>query len=196
MSQTNQIPGYTFGTSEAARSPLADEDLAAIQETLSWTADDEDALRRAGEVLTDQVQTVVGAWYDYIASLPQLVGTFATSTGEPDEGYLAAVRSRFEQWVRDLCSPPYGRDWLDYQEEIALRHHRSKKNLTDGVVSAADHVPLRYMISLIYPVTATIRDFLGAKGHSPDEVEAMHQAWFKAVVLSIALWARPYAEDW
>ncbi|WP_350340046.1 hypothetical protein [Paraflavitalea speifideaquila] len=29
-------------------------------------------------------------------------------------------------------------------------------------------------------------------GHAPDEVEAMHQAWFKAVVLSAILMTYPY----
>jgi hypothetical protein len=50
------------------------------------------------------------------------------------------------------------------------------------------------MVAFIYPITATVREFLAKKGHSDAQVEAMHQAWFKAVTLSVVLWARPYAE--
>jgi hypothetical protein len=51
------------------------------------------------------------------------------------------------------------------------------------------------MIAFIYPITATIKSFLARKGHSAEEVEKMHQAWFKAVVLQDALWCYPYAKE-
>ncbi|MGC8880538.1 MAG: protoglobin domain-containing protein, partial [Anaerolineae bacterium] len=56
----------------------------------------------------------------------------------------------------------------------------------------------RYMVAFIYPITATIKPFLARKGHSAEEVEKMHQAWFKSVVLQVALWSAPYAKegDW
>lgn len=56
-------------------------------------------------------------------------------------------------------------------------------------------VPLRYLIAFIYPITATIRQFLAKKGHSADQVERMYQAWFKSVVLQVALWSYPYARE-
>jgi len=56
-------------------------------------------------------------------------------------------------------------------------------------------VPLRYLIALIAPIVLTIRDFLAKKGHSPQEVDRMHQAWLKAVVLQVALWSLPYAQE-
>jgi hypothetical protein len=84
--------------------------------------------------------------------------------------------------VRDVC---------EHQHEIALRHTRAKKNATDGVDSVSE-VPLRYMIAFVFPITATMRSFLAAKGHAPDDVDGMHTAWFKAVVLHVCLWAQPY----
>ncbi|TMR23070.1 protogloblin ApPgb, partial [Actinomadura geliboluensis] len=34
-------------------------------------------------------------------------------------------------------------------------------------------------------------------GHSDEDVERMHQAWFKTVTLQVALWLRPYSpEKW
>ncbi|ELY93697.1 protoglobin domain-containing protein [Natrialba taiwanensis] len=54
------------------------------------------------------------------------------------------------------------------------------------------------MIGFIYPITATVRDFLDDGEHSADEVDAMYHAWFKAVVLQVMLWSYPYVEgnDW
>jgi hypothetical protein len=40
-----------------------------------------------------------------------------------------------------------------------------------------------------------MREFLAARGHDAAEVDAMHTAWFKAVVLHVCLWSRPYAPD-
>jgi hypothetical protein len=40
-----------------------------------------------------------------------------------------------------------------------------------------------------------VKPFLAKKGHSAEEVEKMHQAWFKAVVLQVALWSRPYVRE-
>jgi hypothetical protein len=40
-----------------------------------------------------------------------------------------------------------------------------------------------------------VKTFLAKKGHSAEEVEKMHQAWFKAVVLQVALWSRPYVRE-
>jgi hypothetical protein len=51
------------------------------------------------------------------------------------------------------------------------------------------------MVAFIYPITATIRPFLAKKGHSAEEVDKMHQAWFKAVVLTVLLWCYPYVKD-
>ena len=65
--------------------------------------------------------------------------------------------------------------------EIALRHTQAKKNQTDGVDSLPE-IPLRYLVAFIFPITATMRSFLAAKGHDPADVDGMQTAWFKAVV--------------
>jgi hypothetical protein len=188
------IPGYLYGNDELERSPISEEDLALLKQTVLFSEDDERQLRLAGEVLRDQVEDVLDVWYGFVASHPHLVRYFADADGNPIDSYLARVRARFGQWIRDLCERPWDRSWLDYQEEIALRHTPAKKNETDAV-EAPDRVPLRYMVAFVYPITATIRGFLAKKGASEQEVDAMHQAWFKAVTLSVALWSRPYAGD-
>jgi len=156
--------------------------------------EDERYLRMAGDVLADQVEDVLDLWYGFVASHPHLVAYFAGPDGQPLAGYLAAVRKRFGRWIVDTCRRPYDQAWLDYQHEIGLRHHGAKKNRTDNVPSAPV-VSARYLVAFIYPITATIRDFLARKGHPADEVEKMHQAWFKSVVLQTALWLQPYVAE-
>lgn len=190
------IPGYAYGSSDLAPSPLSEEDLERLHASVLFTEEDARYLQMAGEVLSDQVEDVLDLWYGFVGSHPHLVHYFAGADGQPDAGYLAAVRKRFGRWILDTCTRPYDRAWLEYAHEVGLRHHRSKKNRTDGVDSVP-HIPLRYLIAFIYPITATIRDFLAKKGHSAEDVEKMHQAWFKSVVIQVALWAVPYAgEDW
>ena len=190
---THPIPGYAYGAADLAASPVSLDELRLLEKTVLFTDDDRAALRQAGAVLADQVDDVLDVWYGFVGSNPHLVASFAGADGQPNADYLAAVRRRFGQWIRDTCERDYDQQWLDYQHEIALRHYRAKKNRTDGVDSTAI-IPLRYMIAFIYPITATIRPFLEKRGHSVEEVDRMHQAWFKSVVLQVTLWSRPYVE--
>jgi len=187
----NHIPGYTYGTSQVAPSPLTLEDLDNLKKAVLFTEEDEHYLRMAGEVLADQIEEVLDVWYGFVGSHPHLVYYFTDGKGNANAEYLAAVRKRFGQWILDTCNRPYDKDWLNYAHEIGLRHHRTKKNQTDGV-NSVPVVGYRYMVAFIYPITATIKPFLAKKGHSAEEVEKMHQAWFKSVVLQVALWSAPY----
>src|SRR5919202_4467443 len=125
------VPGYGFGAPTVARSPLGLGELDLLKETVLFTGEDEEYLRLAGDVLEDQADEVLDVWYDFVASHPHLVYYFADVNGEPDVEYLGRVRKRFKQWIFDTCRRPYDREWLDYQQEIALRHTRAKKNQTD-----------------------------------------------------------------
>ncbi|GBC72130.1 hypothetical protein HRbin02_01925 [Candidatus Calditenuaceae archaeon HR02] len=191
----SNIPGYDYGKPSVPVAPISDEEFELLKKTVMLSAEDESYLRKAGEVLSDQIDAILDLWYGWVGSNPHLVHYFGKpESGRPIPEYLEAVRRRFGQWIRDMCSRRFDRTWLNYQYEIGLRHHRSKKNKTDRV-NSVEHIPLRYMIAFIYPITATIKPFLAKKGHAPDEVEKMYNAWFKAVVLSVALWSIPYAKD-
>lgn len=185
-----QINGYDYGKPTLAESPVTMQDLVLLKKTLLWSDDDDRYLKMAGEVLGDQTNDILDLWYGYVGSNEHLVYYF-TKDGQPNMDYLTAVRARFKQWIIDLCTKHYDQTWLNYQHEIALRHHSTKKNKTDGV----DAVPIihyRYMTAFIYPITATIKSFLGKKGHSQSDIEGMHNAWFKAVTLTVILWTYPY----
>jgi Protoglobin len=194
MAEARGIPGYDFGGEAVARSPLGVEGLDLLKQTVLFTEEDEEYLRLVGDVLEDQVEDVLDVWYGFVGSHQHLVYYFSDPEGEPDAEYLGRVRERFGRWILDVCRRPYDREWLDYQQEIALRHTHAKKNLTDGA-RAPEHIPLRYMISFVYPITATMRQFLANKGHAEEVVEKMHQAWFKSVVLHVTLWSQPYARE-
>jgi hypothetical protein len=184
MMEGREVPGYDFGASTVARSPLGGGELDLLKRTVLFTEEDEEYLRLAGDVLEDQADEVLDLWYGFVGSHPHLIHYFSGPDGEPDNDYLARVRERFKQWILDTCWRPYDQQWLDYQHEIALRHTRAKKNQTDGV-QAPEYIPLRYIIAFIYPITATIKQFLANKGHAAEEVEKMHQAWFKSVILQV-----------
>jgi hypothetical protein len=188
------ISGYDYGISRSARSPISIDELRALEQTVGWTQMDRDALRAAGEVLQDQAEAMVESWRAQIGAQPHLAKWFFSSEGKPDEAYKAAVKKRFVQWVVDTCTRSHDQAWLDYQEEIGLRHTPAKKNKTDGAHTPA-LVPLRYLFAFAAPVIIGSREFLGKRGHSAEAIERMHAAWTKSVVLQLALWSRPYARD-
>ncbi len=49
------------------------------------------------------------------------------ASGKPIEKYLLQVGKRFGQRILDTTCREYNREWLDYQYEIGLRHHRAEK---------------------------------------------------------------------
>lgn len=185
-------PGYTYDETLAS-SPVTPAALAELEASLLWTEADMAAVRQAGAILVPQTEQILDVWYGFVGGNPHLVHTFAGADGQPSGAYLAAVRKRFGLWIRDLCERDFDQRWLDYQHEIALRHHTERKNTTDQVDSPVTHVPLRHLIALIVPITVTIRPFLANGEADAAQVDAMYNAWFKAVTLSVALWAEPFS---
>lgn len=194
MAQTTSIPGYTYGTAAVSRSPVSPADFELMKQSVLFTDDDVKALRQSYDILKDHVEAILDVWYGFVGKNPHLLAAFTGKTdGKPINEYLAAVRKRFGQWILDTAQGTYDQKWLDYQHEIGLRHHRSKKNQTDRV-KAADHVPFRYLVALVYPITFTLKPFLAKKGHAPEEVEKMYQAWLKSCLLQAILWSYPYVK--
>ncbi|KQW46733.1 protogloblin ApPgb [Pelomonas sp. Root662] len=185
-------PGYTAGQASLARAPYTLADLAGLKKTLLFTEDDERALRQSRAILAGQTGAILDVWYGFVASTPELVYFFKNNkTGAPDAAYLAAVRQRFERWILDTADARFDQAWLAWQYEIALRHHRTKKNRTDGTDSVPE-VNFRYLSALTIPITTTLKPFLAKTGAPAAEVEKMHAAWVKAVLLQTILWSEPY----
>ena len=195
MKQVSEhIPGYSYGTAEVAPSPLSMRELEELKISAGFTDEDQRYLRLAGEVLRDQTEQIVDHWRSgIIASIPHLARHSRTPEGNAIPQYLAASNLRFQQWILDTCLRPYDQDWLNYLQEIALRHTMLKKNQTDGVRSTPQ-VPLQDAIAFVAVMNETIKPYLAAKGNSADEVDKMHRAWCKSIQLQLALWVDPYIE--
>lgn len=188
------MPGYDYGTDRVAHSPVTLDELHQLEMTAELTDEDRRYLAMAAEVLSGQAEDMVNAWRTRIGAQEHLSRWFNGPDGKPDDRYKAAVKPRFVQRVIDTCTRPYDQDWLDYQEEIGLRHTPAKKNRTDNA-QAPPLVPLRYLIGFTSVVVISAKEFLGKRGHSPEQVERMFAAWTKAVILTLALWSRPYTKD-
>jgi hypothetical protein len=188
------IPAYTYGTPEVAASPASLEELQALKTSVGFTTENERFLHLAGEVLTGQTQQIVAHWRSgIIAGIPNLARHSRTPENEANPAYLAASNLRFEQWILDTCLRPYDQDWLNYQQEIALRHTSIKKNEADGVRSTA-FVPFRDVVAFTAVLNETVKPYLAKNGHSEADVNAMHLAWMKSLQMQIALWTKPYMD--
>jgi hypothetical protein len=189
------ISGYSYGAAEVATSPVSMLDLDNLKISAGFTEEDQRYLRMAGDALLNQTRQVVEHWRSHIiAGIPNLARHSRTPQGNPIPEYLAASNLRFEQWILDTCLRPYDQDWINYQQEIALRHTSLKKNRVDGVQSTP-YVPLRDIIAFVPVMNETIKPYLAAKGNSPEDVDRMHRAWCKSIQMQLALWVGPYTDS-
>lgn len=186
------IPGYDYDARSIPTSSVTLQELEALKVTAGFTDEDVHFLRMAGEVLQDQTEAIVLHWRSgIIAGIPNLARHSRGLNGEPIPDYLAKSNLRFRQWILDTCFREYDQEWLNYQEEIALRHTSLKKNVVDGVESTT-FVPYRDIVAFVPVLNETIRPYLTAKGHPDDIVTRMHLAWQRSLQLQIALWSKIY----
>lgn len=80
--------------------------------------------------------------------------------------------------------------------EPVIEHPERIPGYTYGTAEAATS-PLT-LLAFTAVVIATSRDYLGAKGASAEQVDRMHAAFTKSVLLHVTVWTRPYvdAADW
>ena len=186
------IPGYSYGAADVQPSPVSVQDLERLKISAGFTDEDTRYLGLAGEVLSDQTDRIVAHWRSgIIANIPNLARHSRSPGGDPIPQYLANSNLRFRQWILDTCFRPYDQDWINYQQEIALRHTSAKKNKVDDVRSTP-YVPLSDVLAFIAVMNETIKPYLAAKGHPADEVDKMHCAWCKSMQLQMALWIGSY----
>ena len=190
-----EIPGYNYGSTEVVKSPITPQELEQLKQSTGFTEDDEQWLRRAGEVLAGQTKAVVEKWRAVISAHPHLAKYSLRPDGQKDPQYSEASGLRFEQWILDTCLRPYDQDWLNYQQEIALRHTSLKKNKTDRVESAPT-IRLRDVVAFTAVINdpSILKPFLSGSGDDAAAVDKMHQSWCKSLLLQIALWTEPYTD--
>jgi hypothetical protein len=173
---------------------ISEAEFEDLKKTLLFSADDVRYLQMSRPVLEPNVDALLDVWYGFVGSNPHLLYYFSNPTTKaPDMEYLSKVKVRFRQWVLATADANFNQDWLTLQLELGMRHHRLKKNKTDGV-DAVDHVPFRHLVGLYYPITTTLAPFLAKGGHSQKDIDGMLEAWRKAVLLTTILWSQPYVE--
>jgi hypothetical protein len=193
LEHPDQIPGYTYGTAEAAGSPLTLEDLDHLRAVAGLTDDDEAALKDAAAILAGQADDMVSAWRAQLGQLPWMAPYSGHPDGTPNPEYGAASKPRFDRWIIDACTRPLDQGWLDYQQEIGLRHTRAKKTRTDHADSL-DHIPMRYLLAFTTVVITSSRAYLAADGASAAELDRLHAAFTKSVMLHVTVWTRAYVD--
>jgi hypothetical protein len=68
---SENIPGYSYGASEVAASPVSMRELEALKISAGFTEEDQRYLRLASEVLADQTKHIVDHWRGgIIAGIP------------------------------------------------------------------------------------------------------------------------------
>jgi hypothetical protein len=192
-STNRSIPGYDFGSPRSAKSPLSMAELRKLEQTMGWSGEDERLLRKHTEFFRSQAESMVDSWRAIIGAQPHLAHWFVGPDGNPDDEYKALIKRRFVQWVVDVADRPHDPSWLDYQEEIGLRHTPQKKNQTDHRHTPAN-VPFRYLIAFV-PVVTDIHRFLASMIDDAAELAALEDSWTKAVHLHVTLWSRPYVKE-
>ena len=188
-----RIDGYDYGSERAARSPLTLEDLERLKEVVGLTAEDRDALREAAEILADQADDMVSAYRDRLGELPWMAPYSGHPDGTPNPEYGAASKPRFDRWIIDACTRPLDQDWLNYQHEIGLRHTSAKKTKTDNA-NSLNHIPMRYVLAFTAVVIATATRILGRHSGTREQLDRMHSAFTKSVMLHITVWTRAYLD--
>jgi hypothetical protein len=189
-----QIPGYDYGSANVAGSPVSLEELRQLEQTVGWSDADAEVLRRQADLFRQQGEAMVDSWRAVIGAQPHLAKWFFGPDGKRDDEYAARVKARFVQWVIDVAKRPHDQAWLNYQEEIGLRHTPQKKNQTDQR-ETPPLVPLRFLLGFVPVVTLGARKFFVDAGIAGEELKQLEGAWAKAVQLHVTLWTRPYAKE-
>src|SRR5262249_33077369 len=158
-----QIPGYDYGKIAAAPSPVSLEELRQLEQTIGWSDEDAAVLQRHPEIFRDRAEAMVDSWREVIGKQEHLVKWFFSPEGKRDEQYAGRVKKRFVQWVTDAAFRPHDQAWLDYQEEIGLRHTPEKKNRTDNA-HTPPVVPLRFLFGFVPFVVLGTRQFFADQG--------------------------------
>jgi hypothetical protein len=189
------ISGYDYGTNKVAKSPISMKEWEELKKSALFSEEDVVHLRLSEELLADHVDDLLKIWRGIILDHPHLRAyNEDPKTHQLDGSYTEAVGKRFGQWVLDTARAHYDQAWLDYQYEIGLRHHRSKKNKTDHGHTAG-HIRGRDLLAFCAAIVVPMKPFLAKNGHSPEVVSRMYDAWWKSMILQATLWSQPYIRE-
>ncbi|WP_066376255.1 hypothetical protein [Herbidospora mongoliensis] len=90
--QAEEIPGYTYATSEAASTPGAMEDLERLKAVVDLTEEDESVLVDAAAVPADQADDMVTAYRERLGEMPFMRPHFGHPDSSANPEYGAASK--------------------------------------------------------------------------------------------------------
>ena len=122
------FPATAHGTRAVARSPLTLDEFELMKKSALFGDDDVPHCAPRTRWSKTRSRRILDVWYGFVGSQPHLLASFTGKRdGKPLGDYLGAVRKRFGQWILDTARAEYDQQWLDYQHEIGLRHHRTQQ---------------------------------------------------------------------
>ncbi len=190
-----QIKGYVYGKAEVPKAPISKEELKLLLDSALWTQEDEENRKIIGEVIKENMSDMLNQIVSYFGSRDYLIYYFKDERGETTETeYVNNTVDRLAQWLLDICFRPIDENFVNYQYLIGIRHTFDGKGKADNV-KTIPHIPMRYMITCIFPVTAVIRSFLERKFDDPKIVEKLYDTWFKLQVITTAFFCAHYTKE-
>jgi hypothetical protein len=145
-----------------------------------------------GDVLAPQVEAILDVWYGFVGANPHLLAAFTRPDGHPTRGIWPPCGAGL---AAGSGTPPVPRStkhgWTTSTNRATPHPHGQEPHRRQ----AAEHIPLRYVLALLIPITTTVKPFLAEGGGTAEEVEAMHQGCVKAVLLQVILWSYPYVRE-
>ncbi len=152
------------------------QELVLLKRMLLFTQEDEKLLHIAAPILKSSLGVILQRWYNYIRTDSYLSSYFDISSE-------AAFRnSHFSTWLQQLCSRPDSQNWQEVErkaDESVVTLHSLQPEL------------LRYLVIMGYPVIRFGTEAIAISNLDPVLVGRIGAAWYKAVTLSLALWAYP-----
>ncbi len=168
-------------------SPPAAEELDLLKQMVLFSADDERALGRVWKVLAGRSDDYLDVLLGLTAAHPRLQRALTGLDGDLPAARLETARAGFRRWLATTCARPYDPSW------VARLYAAVGADEAGGWGGAAPG--FRYLNLLVYPLTATVRPFLAGGGHDGGDIERMHQAWMKSMILQATLLGRGYVPE-
>ena len=195
MEAASGIHGYTYGSPELERSPVSAEDLDLLEQTVLFGEEDARHLRRrarscatrwrtcstsgtASSLRTRTSSTTSPAPTASRTAITSPASAGALASGSATCASVPGIRIGSTTSTRSRAVTPARR-----RTGPTAPSRRPDPAAVHGRLHLSDH--------------GHGARLPGQGGRPTAEVDAMHQAWFKAVTLSVALWSQPYADaDW
>ncbi|MFB6455767.1 protoglobin domain-containing protein [Chitinophaga sp. Hz27] len=175
--QINDLIGETDGTHPA----ISLRELILLKRLLLYTRKDEELLKQVAPVLKQSATGILRQWYTFIMADNYLAQYFKDIKDED-----AFMISSMAQWLNQLLDIQDGPHWDMLEKKI-------KEG--DSLNMSLDPALLRYIVAFAYPVINAGNEVLSAAGYKGAILSNMQLAWYKAVTLSVVIWAYPFKQS-